>query len=474
MKKRFFINLKYIAIIIMLFSFTGNVYADNNYLKDDTENLFEKCNEQNKCIPICVYSTIDSDSYEKDLNNGEKAYIGYYFSDKKWEIGTELYDDSILDNSFYMNLIRFNDTRLPKTDIYWENYGDQISWVEAQTLKDNKNAYQLISDDFTCPSLIYVDITSNYELCFANSANRCEEQNKLLQTKFDGGHPIKYSFADSLKKVIDETYNELHIDDSSSEEAKAKFLHDADPDNITYDSTKSGKENVEANCEYVKSKMEDQDSYINTIVSKSSNFSQSIDDKLTEAAKKIDTRNTKIYNMKDLGNILTNSNGEKRDIKDSEGTLYADKLGNIYEKSALSSMRYYGEVCSFQFDEAKFLDKVKEEYETKIYNLPKIDLDSKFDCNSISGIADLISTGYFIIEILALILLVGLTVLDYAKVIMSGEQDEMKKSNKRLLTRIIIAALILLLPMLINLILGVFHIQGFDSDNPLCVEIKNK
>ena len=87
-------------------------------------------------------------------------------------------------------------------------------------------------------------------------------------------------------------------------------------------------------------------------------------------------------------------------------------------------------------------------------------------------------------EIIALILLVGLTVLDYAKVIMSGEQDEMKKSNKRLLTRIIIAALILLLPMLIKLILGVFHIEGIGSGdptdpnspnyNPLCVEIKNK
>ena len=469
MKKRKFINLKYIAIIMMLFSFTGKVYADKNYDTEPTENLYEKCNEKNNCIPICVYSTIDSDSYEKDYNNGEKAYIGYYTDSKKWEIGTEMYDDSLLSTSFNINLITFSDTRLPKSSIYWEDDGDQKSWTEAKSIKDNKNAYQLISDEFTCPAYMYVDKTVNYELCFANSANKCEEQNKIGQTKFDGEHPIKYSFGDSLKKVIDETYNALRVDDNSSEDAKAKFLHDADPDNITYDSSKSGKENAEANCEFVKSKMEDQNAYINKLVGNSKDFNELIDSKLKENASTIDTRNTSLYTMKDIGSILS-----KTDLKDSEGTLYSKKLSDIYTKSVYSSMKYYGEVCEFEFDEAKFIDETREAYETKIYDLPNIDIDSKFDCSTISGIADLISTGYFIIEILALILLVGLTVLDYAKVIMSGEQDEMKKSNKRLLTRIIIAALILLLPMLINLILGVFHIEGFDSDNPLCVEIKNK
>jgi hypothetical protein len=43
-----------------------------------------------------------------------------------------------------------------------------------------------------------------------------------------------------------------------------------------------------------------------------------------------------------------------------------------------------------------------------------------------------------------------------------------------LTTRLIIAVVILLLPALINFILGVFNIEGFNSDNPLCVEIKNK
>ena len=50
----------------------------------------------------------------------------------------------------------------------------------------------------------------------------------------------------------------------------------------------------------------------------------------------------------------------------------------------------------------------------------------------------------------------------------------MKKTNKRLATRLIVMIVILLLPALINFVLGVFNIEGFNSENPLCVEIKNK
>jgi len=453
-----------------MFSFTGNVYADKNYLKEKTNDLYSKCNEKNNCIPLCIYSSTDKDSVGINSEKAyidERAYIGYYINDNKWEIGA-MKGDNIL--------YTFSDTKLPKSDIFWEDLGEKgnKTWNETE-------AYKELESNLKCPAYINIDYSgTSVELCFANSANKCKEQGSWNPgTNFYSDHPIKYSFGDSLKKVIDETYNALRVDDNSSEDAKVKFLHDADPDNITYDSSKSGKENAEANCEFIKSKMEDQKGYINKLVGNSEDFNVLIDSKLKENASTIDTRNTSIYNIKDLGSILN-----KKEMKDSEGTLYSKKLSDIYTKSVLSSMRYYGEVCGFEFDEAKFIDETREVYETKTYNLPNIDIDSKFDCSTISGISDLISTGYFVIEIIALILLVGLTVLDYAKVIMSGEQDEMKKSNKRLLTRIIIAALILLLPMLINLILGVFHIEGIGSGdptdpnspnyNPLCVEIKNK
>ena len=113
-------------------------------------------------------------------------------------------------------------------------------------------------------------------------------------------------------------------------------------------------------------------------------------------------------------------------------------------------------------------------YETTVYKNVKLDTDSQFSCGTLGDLADLVKTGYFIIEMVALVILVVFTVLDYAKVILSGEQDEMKKTNKRLATRLIIMVVLLLLPALINFVLGVFNIEGFNSENPLCVEIKNR
>jgi len=64
-----------------------------------------------------------------------------------------------------------------------------------------------------------------------------------------------------------------------------------------------------------------------------------------------------------------------------------------------------------------------------------------------------------------------LTIKDYAAAILNSNQDEMKKANKRLVTRLIIVVVILLLPALIKLILKLFKIELFSSD-PFCGTIK--
>ena len=121
---------------------------------------------------------------------------------------------------------------------------------------------------------------------------------------------------------------------------------------------------------------------------------------------------------------------------------------------------------------------VKEQLNLKIENLipdyNKIEF-TELNCDNIfAELADIIKTGYFIIELIAILLVVVLTIVDYAQVILTDNQDDMKKSNKKLTTRLIIVVVILLLPALINMILKMLHIQGFNSEKPLCVEIKNK
>lgn len=98
---------------------------------------------------------------------------------------------------------------------------------------------------------------------------------------------------------------------------------------------------------------------------------------------------------------------------------------------------------------------------------PVLDCNGLFDYET----KQVISTAYFILEIIAILAVIGLTIKDYALAILNSNQDEIKKSNKRLLTRIIVLVVILLLPALINMTLKVFKVEVFNSD-PLCGTIK--
>ena len=95
------------------------------------------------------------------------------------------------------------------------------------------------------------------------------------------------------------------------------------------------------------------------------------------------------------------------------------------------------------------------------------------DCNGLFDheTKEVISGAYFILEIIAILAVIGLTIKDYALAILNSNQDEIKKSNKRLLTRIIVLVVILLLPALINMTLKVFKVEVFNSD-PLCGTVK--
>ena len=97
----------------------------------------------------------------------------------------------------------------------------------------------------------------------------------------------------------------------------------------------------------------------------------------------------------------------------------------------------------------------------------ELDCDGLFDAET----KNVISGAYFIIEVLAILIVIGLTIKDYAFAILNSNQDEIKKANKRLLTRLIVLVILLLLPALINLVLKLFKIEMFNSD-PLCGALK--
>ena len=79
-----------------------------------------------------------------------------------------------------------------------------------------------------------------------------------------------------------------------------------------------------------------------------------------------------------------------------------------------------------------------------------------------------------IIKIAGPILALGLGTLDFIKVLATGDADkEMKTAFKRFLIRLGAAALLFIIPLILAFLLDIFlgNQDGYDSDNPFCVNI---
>lgn len=63
-----------------------------------------------------------------------------------------------------------------------------------------------------------------------------------------------------------------------------------------------------------------------------------------------------------------------------------------------------------------------------------------------------------------------LSILDYIKALSSEDEGEMKKVNKRLMIRIIVVALLFIVPFILDFILKIFNIPGLSSSNPFCAK----
>ena len=502
--------LKIIPLFIMFFTCINIVNAVGINKEIETTELYKKCDGTKDCLILCIYNddTPDDQKY-KNLNNSEKAYIGYYGWDgngiNTWEIGVI--------RPTAEKLYTFASPILPYTNIFWGGYSKNTNatWDKAAIEDGNilVKPYDKLNNSFECPKYINFDQSGwDAELCFSNVSGKCDDHT-------DGGtdfskekdNSLKYNFLEKeLIPIINDTYNELYIFDSTTsaminnpkkypsdaetigklENAKIQFLSDVDPDlKKIYNPNKTAQENATNYCSILSEKLKDEKAYSETLYGKINDYTDMINEQLAKSATNYNAMNKNVFTLESLNSILTyrdsSGNLQQKLIKDPEtNTKLLDKLDGIYSQNVDSSIKYITNICNnmtetnVEYDGETLREDLKDKFTTTLYEKIQLDTKTQFSCGTLGDLADLVKTGYFIIEMVALVILVVFTVLDYAKVILSGEQDEMKKTNKRLATRLIIMVVLLLLPALINFVLGVFNIEGFNSENPLCVEIKNK
>lgn len=77
-----------------------------------------------------------------------------------------------------------------------------------------------------------------------------------------------------------------------------------------------------------------------------------------------------------------------------------------------------------------------------------------------------------IIKYGGVVLAIGLGMFDFLKAILSDEGDANKKAVQKFIKRLIAAVLIFLLPLIIQFVITVVNINGVDSTNPFCIELR--
>lgn len=486
---------KLMLCVCFFFLLTSNVMAFEK--KKNTNNVFFDCNPSTGCIPLCAY--------------GDKAMIGIFYKGNDaggyaWEVAFVSRDD-----------IRYSKlaTRLPHKDIY--SGGDSLVEVGYYWNKNKNGANEMfenLSNNFACPSYYFEDLDNLLgssskaydEICFSNRSNDCSIHNDM-QTHFNESTPITYNFSVEYGDVMTKAYQQLRdmFADTSNENnmQKIKFLKSFD-NGYSFDPSLSADDNAKNNCEYLKSKADGKyEEYINSFNSvtfQRKYIDEYINPKLSHYAASSNVRDTGIYNYETLYKLMDGRkvgiyNAGESTVEKSDGTIIEMFFPNAFNKNVKDAINfidaYCNDIANVSIDtrvdsdgdgvldtdsmNAK-IDTAKESFklDPRIFSDPVIDWSETYDCSFLSGIAGIISDAYFILEMAGLAILVVLSIFDYVKVFMSDNADELNKSNSKFVKRLIIAVLLFLLPAFVNLALGIFNIEGINSDNPLCVKISNK
>ena len=113
-------------------------------------------------------------------------------------------------------------------------------------------------------------------------------------------------------------------------------------------------------------------------------------------------------------------------------------------------------------------DKDKDKTD-KSDNNNDVQYDQELECEGLLGkTSDPDSVAWFIVKILDYLKLLGplmvlvLSSLDFAKAILMSDDESLKKAQSNLITRLILAALLFVLPMLIEVLLDIFGITSSD------------
>ena len=153
-----------------------------------------------------------------------------------------------------------------------------------------------------------------------------------------------------------------------------------------------------------------------------------------------------------------NSKNKSKQIEILSDYNKTKEILNSYCQSALSRMNYSPGNCVQKcIDSAKELSKL--EIEKGFKSAPK-----KEKCNIGASILSMVYNVLKWAKYIAPILVIILSILDFIKAIAAQNDDDMKKAQGKFVKRLIVAALLFLLPLIINFMLKIFGLYSSKCD----------
>ena len=368
----------------------------------------DDCLDKGECMLVCnYYNTYKGKNGSADVTRQRNISIYYVHKNKKW-------------------LLKWEGTNQDRR--IWERGPDAFSDVFEKPVYTNA---EITASKFKCPKYGYLDMSalnSDNELCFDNDGKYCHGKSNVgtafgTKASLFTGKGKDYDYADDIKKY----FNNWVMGDIPCSEL-------GNTQSSTISKTIKEKINKDFQQNYMKGKA------IPSFILNSSAYKTNVE--------------KGVEKMKKACVSEIDEQIKKGEIDSATGEKWKNNINNIDSKDVQDA------VDNARDEMADNSDFMLEDY------------DQPQDCTGIFGdpddkdsVAFLIQKILDYIKVIAPILVVVLSSIDFVKVVWSSDDESMKKAQQKLGKRLVAAVFLFMLPVLINLMFNLINDSIID---PTC------
>ena len=180
-----------------------------------------------------------------------------------------------------------------------------------------------------------------------------------------------------------------------------------------------------------------------------------------------DPENREILEEEKIAADQTAAEAEKLlELLANELSAISNRLSELGDQEGAETANKFAEELGVM---QEFLKQYSEKSKTMSFIKGKVNLKYEAGCGMItSGLKQWLIRALDIMKICALVLSLILGMFDFFRGVASGDAATMKKVWTNFSRRLIVVAILFLLPVILEFVLGVITIDGVTSSNPLC------